>query len=266
MKKIITCIVIIIAAITFEASGATTTVHGTVLTSKGKTPVVGAMVKDKSSDAFTTTDVDGNFTISVNEGSSLEISSLGYLSKSVKVKSDYIVVNLSTGKERNYKTFYTLVAGMEYINETFNDNMAAGLMLGMYWKKWGWFMKVAFPIGFKTDERDANVGGVLTIGGVKNITDNFRIYAGTGFGLCMYGYYNVYASGPDYGYYYQGTDKEFEWEKGNEAIGIPAEIGVQWNYKRLNLTAGFQYMFNIDPHPMARRSNMSPYLGIGYTW
>lgn len=266
MKKILLLFISLFMMVS-SAFAAKITVHGTVLSSKGKTPIVGALISDKDSNESTTSDVDGNFVITVEAGSSLQITSLGYRAKSMKVKTDNVIVYLSTGKDRNYQLFYTVTAGLEYISESFKNNMSVGPMFGMYWKNWGWYAKLGLPIAFRNSERDALMGAVLTVGVVRNITNNFRVYLGTGFGLCMYGYYLDSPMSPYYASYYSYYDKDFEWEvDGTSNIGIPAEIGVQYNYKHLNLTAGFQYVFNTYGHLSAWRSNMSPYLGIGYTY
>ena len=59
------------------------TVKGTVTDREG--PVIGVTVKVKGSSTGTVTDLDGNYTISVPRGASLEFSYVGYNPQTVKV-------------------------------------------------------------------------------------------------------------------------------------------------------------------------------------
>lgn len=62
------------------------------------TPVIGAFVRDKANDNVTTTDIDGVFNLTVDEGTKLEIEAFGYDVKTVKVKSQYMEIRLSKKK------------------------------------------------------------------------------------------------------------------------------------------------------------------------
>ena len=81
-SKLFTCFVALLASL--AAMGQTRSVSGTVVDNLG--PVTGASVIEKGTRNGTITDLDGNFTIKVREGSVLEISSIGY--KTVEVKVD----------------------------------------------------------------------------------------------------------------------------------------------------------------------------------
>lgn len=70
------------------------TVKGQVLDENGE-PVIGATVRSKATGAAVVTDLDGNFTISAEEGSKIEVSYLGYQPKSVTAKGDNLTVNIS---------------------------------------------------------------------------------------------------------------------------------------------------------------------------
>lgn len=61
------------------------TVKGTVSDSGG--PLIGATVKVKGSSVGTVTDINGNYSLSVNSGQTLEFSYLGYNKKEIKVTS-----------------------------------------------------------------------------------------------------------------------------------------------------------------------------------
>lgn len=74
------------------------TVTGTVVDAIGE-PIIGASVLEMGTTNGTITDVDGNFTLQVPEGTKLEVSFLGY-------KSQQIVVGAQShykgGVERRY--------------------------------------------------------------------------------------------------------------------------------------------------------------------
>lgn len=77
-----------------EAQAPKKTVKGQVLDENGE-PVIGATVRSKATGAAVVTDLDGNFTISAEEGSKIEVSYLGYQPKSVTAKGDNVTVNIS---------------------------------------------------------------------------------------------------------------------------------------------------------------------------
>lgn len=77
-----------------EAQVPKKTVKGQVLDENGE-PVIGATVRSKATGAAVVTDLDGNFTISAEEGSKIEVSYLGYQPKSVTAKGDNLTVNIS---------------------------------------------------------------------------------------------------------------------------------------------------------------------------
>ena len=68
-------------------------ITGTVLDATGM-PVIGANVMVKGTTNGTITDMDGKFSLEVQEGAVLEISYIGYLSQSVKVKGNKVSVTL----------------------------------------------------------------------------------------------------------------------------------------------------------------------------
>ena len=64
------------------------TVKGTVLSATDNFPVIGATVVEAgNSTNGTITDMDGNFTISVKDGSSITVSFVGFKSETLKVES-----------------------------------------------------------------------------------------------------------------------------------------------------------------------------------
>lgn len=60
------------------------TVHGTVLSKTDSEPLIGASVVCEANKAATTTDIDGNFTMSVPDGAKLKITYVGFNPTEVK--------------------------------------------------------------------------------------------------------------------------------------------------------------------------------------
>ncbi len=79
-------------------SGRNKTVKGTVLDERGE-PIIGATIKVKDTKTATVTDIDGNFTLDVPEGSKLVISYLGYADKEVNADSKDLTINMSENSE-----------------------------------------------------------------------------------------------------------------------------------------------------------------------
>ncbi len=77
-----------------NADGKKKTVKGKVLDENGE-PVIGATVRSKATGAAVVTDIDGNFSISMTDGSKLEVSYLGYQPKEVTPKTDNVTVNIA---------------------------------------------------------------------------------------------------------------------------------------------------------------------------
>src|SRR5574344_166663 len=74
------------------------TVKGNVSDDGG--PIIGATIRLKgSSNAAAVTDLDGNFSVNVPKGTTLEISYLGYKTKEVKVGSGRLDVMLALDNE-----------------------------------------------------------------------------------------------------------------------------------------------------------------------
>ena len=84
-------IVLVMAMLMMQAMGIGTalsakTVTGTVVSSTDKEPLIGATIQVEGAQASgTITDFEGNFKIDVNEGQTLVVSYIGYITKKVKV-------------------------------------------------------------------------------------------------------------------------------------------------------------------------------------
>lgn len=79
-------------SLSLEAQNASS-VHGTVVDSEGQ-PVIGATIQDKSTKQGTVTDVNGNFTLNVAQGSTLHISYVGSVPQDVRVTGPSLSVTL----------------------------------------------------------------------------------------------------------------------------------------------------------------------------
>ena len=68
---------------TSQAVQQTKKITGTITDAMG--PIIGATVKVKDTNNATVTDMDGNFTLNVSAGQTVEISYVGYVTKTFKV-------------------------------------------------------------------------------------------------------------------------------------------------------------------------------------
>lgn len=76
----------------FCAQAQDITVHGTVISSTDGEPIIGAsVISDIKGAVGAATDIDGNFEITVPEGSRLIVSSVGFLTKTVKAEAQLTI-------------------------------------------------------------------------------------------------------------------------------------------------------------------------------
>lgn len=85
MKKTILYALFLLLAV-IGAQAQEITVSGTVLSGSDNEPLIGATVRSLATNAGTSTDIDGNFTMSVPQGSDLQVSYIGYEPKTVKAE------------------------------------------------------------------------------------------------------------------------------------------------------------------------------------
>lgn len=76
----------------------TVTVKGTVVDAKGE-PLIGVSILEKGTNNGTITDIDGNFTLSVAEGATIEVSYIGYKTLSLTAKPDFGQITMSEDTE-----------------------------------------------------------------------------------------------------------------------------------------------------------------------
>lgn len=82
------------------AAGAQTlTVTGTVTSAADGEPLIGASVTVKGATNGVTTDIDGNYTIKVDQGATLTFSYIGFTSRDIKVTGSKIDVALTENSE-----------------------------------------------------------------------------------------------------------------------------------------------------------------------
>lgn len=75
-------------------SAAPLTVSGTVTQASDGEPLVGVSILIKGTSQGTTTDIDGNYTLKVDEGAILQFSYVGFTTREIKVTSDRLDVAL----------------------------------------------------------------------------------------------------------------------------------------------------------------------------
>lgn len=96
-KAILSALMLLFIAIIAQAQNIT--VHGTVISSTDNEPLIGAsVISDVKGSNGVATDIDGNFTITVPEGSSLTISYVGHKAKTVKA-APRLTITLETDSE-----------------------------------------------------------------------------------------------------------------------------------------------------------------------
>ncbi len=70
------------------------TITGQVTSAADGEPLIGATIKVQETNAVAATDFDGNFKINAEEGQTLIVSYIGYVTKNVKVTGDYLAITL----------------------------------------------------------------------------------------------------------------------------------------------------------------------------
>ena len=86
-KRLLMAIVMMMSAIALYAQGsAGNRISGTILDENGE-PIVGATVIEAGTQNAVVTDIDGNFSLSVKSGSTLNVSYVGYVSQTLKATS-----------------------------------------------------------------------------------------------------------------------------------------------------------------------------------
>lgn len=88
-RTFLSALFLLIMAVMAQAQNIT--VHGTVLSATDDEPLIGASIFCQTTKAGSTTDIDGNFEISVPEGSVLTVSYVGFVSEEVKAEANMTI-------------------------------------------------------------------------------------------------------------------------------------------------------------------------------
>ena len=91
VNKLFTPFLIAIIALLVAAFPLSAQVTGVIVDETGE-PIIGASILEKGTSNGTITDFDGNFTLEVAEGATLEISYVGYASQSLPAKANMNIV------------------------------------------------------------------------------------------------------------------------------------------------------------------------------
>lgn len=84
MRHLLSLVLVLLASLNLAA--ASIKVTGTVLDGQSSESLIGASVMEQGTTNGSITDIDGNFTLTVEEGATLEISYIGYASRTIKVR------------------------------------------------------------------------------------------------------------------------------------------------------------------------------------
>lgn len=231
------------------------TVQGVVYSGSTKQVIVGAIIKDKNSQNSTTTDVDGQFILNVEEGTTLQVSSIGYATKNVKAKSPHLTIYL--GKEKgiglSIKPFGEFGIVNKFVSNTpnFGDMDVTGSMsrFGVDFgysalRKQGWSLDLSTGISYSPMSTTIDKWG-----------ESFYSYAAPpSADIDGESYERYYVLSPmqqkiDNGYltvpvYLTAGYKFVKW------IGIHVDAGVNLNFKissKISSVEGISYSYGIYP-------------------
>lgn len=137
-RTFLIAIMLLIMAVIAQAQNIT--VHGTVLSKTDDEPLIGASVLCEATKTGATTDIDGNFEISVPEGTLLKVSYIGFVSTEIKTApemkiylaensellDEVVVVGYSTEKKADL-TGSVSVVKMKDVADTPTGNVVQAL-------------------------------------------------------------------------------------------------------------------------------------------
>ncbi|HEY9542049.1 SusC/RagA family TonB-linked outer membrane protein [Prevotella sp.] len=150
------------------------TVKGSVLDEKGE-PIIGATVTVKGSKVNAVTDLDGNFTITAPEGSTLVVSYLGYKNQEVSADSKNLRVSMSQNSEELNEVVVTALGikkeakALTYNVQQLSNNDITGVKDANFMN--ALLGKVA---GVQINASSSGIGGGVKVvmRGAKSITNN----------------------------------------------------------------------------------------------
>ena len=98
LLKVLLCGILAMLSVQLQAQSGKFPVSGTVVDAQGE-PVIGATVKDNSTNEGVVTDIDGKYRISVTAGSELSSSCVGFEETKVKVVAGKKVYDITEGNK-----------------------------------------------------------------------------------------------------------------------------------------------------------------------
>lgn len=98
-KRLLIALALLITAICAQAQEIT--VHGTVISTTDSEPLIGVSILSQATKAGTTTDIDGNFSINVPEGSQLTFSYVGFTPQTLTATPKMNVGMIETSNQLN---------------------------------------------------------------------------------------------------------------------------------------------------------------------
>ncbi|WP_255404820.1 SusC/RagA family TonB-linked outer membrane protein [Prevotella sp. kh1p2] len=150
------------------------TVKGQVLDEKGE-PVIGATIKVKGTTLATVSDVDGNFAITVPEGSKLTVSYLGYADKEIAADQSNVTVSMLQDEKMLGEVVVTALGiqkeakALSYNVQQINNDQVTGVKDASFMNALSG--KVA---GVEINSSSSGIGGGVKVvmRGAKSISNN----------------------------------------------------------------------------------------------
>ena len=91
MKKVIVSALMAVGIVLSAQAQVDITVQGTVVSRADDEPLIGATVMSEATHKGTATDIDGQFTLTVPEGTLITVSYIGYQTQSLKAESKMMI-------------------------------------------------------------------------------------------------------------------------------------------------------------------------------
>lgn len=278
MKKFLLLFSLLVFALNVGYAKPMIVAHGVVVSKVNDELIVGALVKQKNQDVVATTDVDGQFTITAEEGSTLEVTCMGYRKVTVKIKPN-MVIDMVPNDYRAMHWFVAATAGPLITYEesdyywtqnsfySYGDKYTLarqahfGIMFGMMGRNWGWYVKPSMPVAFKDGFFKKQIAWALSFGAMRRIVSDFNIYAGSGIGNGFW--YQYYWRRP-----YDSGSSYYDWSRYENNFGdmfaVMFELGFQYNIRHINIELGLEYAMGTNEPAIQR--NFMPYVGLGYNF
>lgn len=237
---------------------AQTTVTGTVVDTKGD-PMPGAKVQVKGTNEYVITNMDGTFSMQLDNPKSKLVSQyVGWNTEIKKAKDGMTIIMGKTSwwkqKPQKYQWFVGANVALPGKGSDMFAGAAPGIMFGRV-KNIGWYVKGQF--NGTTDSHDCSTGTTgktktnlvsATLGGIVRLASPIHFYAGVGY--MEYDILDEHACG---GYSSRkGNSHSFD-----DYMGVDA--GFMVRYKHLLVQTGAQWLMHHDQNDMLIGN-----FGVGY--